>query len=63
MTEKRIKKLSYHYKQFINDKPTIAKKSILEKLRKQANKYSGNRGETILLKIKFIKEEYPEVLI
>ena len=63
MTKKRVKALAFHYKQFIADKPTVAKKLILEKLKRQANKYSGARGETILLKIALIKEEYPEVLI
>ncbi len=63
MTNKRVRKLQYHYEQFLADKCTTGKKTILEKLRKQANKYSGNRGQTIIEKIKYIETTYPEVLI
>ncbi len=57
--------LEYHYGEWFKNLNFTQKKSAFKKLMRlhERSKYSGNRGKTVQIKIKFIHDYYPEIIV
>lgn len=58
-----LSSMLFHFEQWFKPFPNNQKRAIYERYSRYSKKYSGNRGNSYIVKMKFIQEKYPEALI